>query len=203
MEKKSNAKSKKTASNNLKEITKLFNIYFWQYMLFSLGVLGVGLYLLLEPAAATRTAEIITAICLIVIGLGAGFNYTFKQKIRMFDFSLVFGAIALILAALIITNPFALTNFLAVAFGVFLIISGLVKFNFATNFKSLKQPSWVLVLTMGIISVVFGAIVIINPFANLYFTQVIGLFMILYAIIEATYTILLKQRSREFIKLIK
>ncbi len=203
MEKKSNAKSKKTTNSNLKEITKLFNIYFWQYMLFSLGVLGVGLYLLLEPAAATRTAEIITAICLIVIGLGAGFNYTFKQKIRMFDFSLVFGAIALILAALIITNPFALTNFLAVAFGVFLIISGLVKFNFAINFKLLKQPSWVLVLTMGIISVVFGAIVIINPFANLYFTQVIGLFMILYAIIEATYTILLKQRSREFIKLIK
>ena len=203
MEKKTVKKSKKTTNNNIKSLNQLINIYFCQYLLFSVGVLAVGLYLIFEPATATRTAEIATAICLIIIGLGAGFNYTFKQKIRMFDFSLVYGAIALILGALIITNPFALTNFLAVAFGVFLMISGLVKFNFAMNYKALKQPSWVLVLTMGIISIVFGAIVIINPFANLYFTQVIGLFMVLYAVIEATYTILFKQRSKDIIKLIK
>ena len=203
MDKKTVKKSKKTTGNNKKDITKLFDIYFWQYILLSVGILTVGLFLLFEPATATRTAEIATAICLIVIGLGAGFNYTFKQKVRMFDFSLVFGAIALILGALIITNPFALTNFLAVAYGVFLIISGLVKFNYAVNFKDLKQPSWVLVLTIGIISVVFGTIVIINPFANLYFTQVIGLFMVLYAVMETTFTILLKQRSKEIIKLLK
>ena len=56
---------------------------------------------------------------------------------------------------------------------------------------------------MGIISALFGIIVIINPFANLYFTQMIGLFMVLYAVIEATYTILLKQRSKNFLKLLK
>ena len=182
---------------------RLFNIYFLEFLSFSIGMVIVGLFLLLKPALATRTAEILTAICLIIIGLGSGFNYTFKSKIRVFDFSLVFGAISLILAALIITNPFSLTNFLAVAFGVFLIISGLFKINFALNFKGINEESWVLVLTIGVISIAFGITAIVNPFANLYFTQMIGLFMILYGVIEATYTILLKQRSSIFLKQLK
>ena len=204
MEKKVEKKERKKTNNTVsKSVLRLINVYFWQFISYSLLVLIVGLFLMFKPAMATRTAEIITAITLIVIGLGAAFDYTFKSKIKIFDFSLVFGSIAVILGALIITNPFALTNFLAVAFGVFLVINGLVKLNFALGFRSIKEGSWMLVLTMSIISMLFGIIVIINPFANLYFTQMIGVFMILYAVIEATYTILIKQRSKDFLKLLK
>ena len=190
-------------STNIKELSKLFNIYFIQYLAYSVGILFVGIILLTKPAMATRTAEIITAIVLIVIGLGNGFNYTMKSKIKIFDFSLAYSAVILILGALIITNPFSLTTFLTIAFGVFLIVSGLYKLNIALYFKNIKEESWVLVLTMAIISIVFGLVGIINPFANLYFTQAIGLFMIMFAIIETTHTILLKQRSKEFLKLLK
>ncbi len=211
MEKKVTKKTTKTAAkkavpkkeDNMKGLTKLFNLFFLQYMGYSMIFLIAGFVLLTEPAMATRTAEIITACILFVLGLGNAFNYSLKSRIRIFDFSLVFSAISLILGVLIITNPFALTNFLSVAFGVFLIINGLLKINFALNFKSVKEDSWVLVLTMAIVSFLFGAAIIVNPFANLYFTQVIGMFMILYAIIELTHTILLKQRSKVFLKLLK
>ena len=197
----------KTTNNKEKDAfnnrMRLFNLYFFQYIIYSFIIFVVGLIIFLEPAMATRTAEIITAACLIMVGLGSGFDYAIKKKINLFDFDLVHGAIALILAVLILTNPFALTEFLAVAFGVFLIVSGLLKINFALKFRDINEASWVLVTTMSVISIVFGITVIVNPFANLYFTQVIGLFMILYAVIEGTYIILLKQRSKFFLKQIK
>ena len=197
----------KTTNNKEKDAfnnrMRLFNLYFFQYIIYSFIIFVVGLIIFLEPAMATRTAEIITAACLIMVGLGSGFDYAIKKKIDLFDFDLVHGAIALILAVLILTNPFALTEFLAVAFGVFLIVSGLLKINFALKFRDINEASWVLVTTMSVISIVFGITVIVNPFANLYFTQVIGLFMILYAVIEGTYIILLKQRSKFFLKQIK
>ena len=189
--------------DNIKELTKLFNIYFFQYMVYSLIFLAIGIVLLTEPALATRTAEIATAVVLIIIGLGNGFIYTLIEKIKLFDFSLVFSAISLVLAALIITNPFALTNFLSVAFGVFLMVNGLLKINYALHFRGIKEDSWVLILTMGIVSIIFGIVNIVNPFASLYFTQVIGLFMVLYSIIEITHSILLKQRSSKFLKQLK
>ena len=49
----------------------------------------------------------------------------------------------------------------------------------------------------------FGIIIIFNPFVNLYFTQVVGMFLILYAIMEFTQMILLKQRSKSFLKVLK
>ena len=205
MEKKTVKKTTKTtkSTNSIKPLVKLFNIYFYQFMVFSIGVIIVGLFLLLKPALATRTAEIATAVCLIVIGLGLAFNNTFKSKLSILDFSLVFGIIAMILGVLIITNPFSLTNFLAVAFGVFLIINGLSKIHFAINFKAMKESCWLLILAIAIMSIVFGIMVIVDPFANLYFTQMIGLFMILYGVVEVTYMILLKQRSKDFLKLLK
>ena len=189
--------------DDLKGVTKLFNIYFLEYMAYSLVFIAAGIVLLTNPAMATRTAEIVTAIILIVVGFGSGFNYTLKNKIRIFDFSIIFSIISLILGAVILANPFSLTNFLSIAFGVFLIISGLVKYNFALNFKFINEESWKLILTMSILSVLFGIFIIINPFANLYFTQVIGLFMTIYGVIEITHTILLKQRSKYFLKLLK
>ena len=193
----------KKKTGDIKQLNSLFNIYFAQYIVYSLCALFIGLFLLTKPAIATRTAEIITSIVLIVLGLGNAFVYTMKKKVRMFDFSIVYSVISLTLAVLIITNPFELTNFLTVAFGVFLIVSGLLKINYALFLNNIKENSWSLVLTMGIVSIIFGLIAIINPFANLYFTQAIGLFMLLYGIIEITHTILLKKRSKEFLKLIK
>ncbi len=189
--------------DDLKGITKLFNIYFMEYMAYSLAFLAAGIVLLTNPAMATRTAEIVTAGVLIIVGLGNGFNYTLKSKIKIFDFSIIYSIVSLILGAFILANPFSLTNFLTIAFGVFLILSGLVKYNFALNFKFIGEDSWKLILTMSILSVLFGIFIIINPFANLYFTQVIGLFMAIFGVVEITHTILLKQRSKYFLKLLK
>ena len=211
MEKKAIKKTTKTTQkkevkpkkDELKGITKLFNLYFLEYMLYSLVFLGVGIVLLTNPALATRIAEIVTAIVLIVVGLGNGFNYALTKKIKIFDFSIIYSIIALILGVLILTNPFELINFLAIAFGIFLIASGLVKYNFALTFKFAGEESWKLVLTMSLLSMIFGVVIIINPFVNLYFTQVIGLFMFMHGIIDMTHTILLKQRSKYFLNLIK
>ena len=196
-------KKEEKIDGDLVKSIKLFNIYFFGYMAYSLAFLAAGIVLLTNPAMATDTAGIITASVLIFVGFGNGFSYAMKNKIRIFDFNIIYALSSLILAALIIINPFEMFHFLSIAFGIFLIVSGMLKYNFALNFKFIGEESWKLILTMSILSLLFGVILIIVPFANLYFTQVVGLFMFIYGVIEMAHSILLKQRSKEFLKLLK
>ena len=100
-------------------------------------------------------------------------------------------------------NPFVLSNFLTISFGIFLLLNGLLKGYYALCLKKINEECWTLILTMGIINAIFGVVIICNPFANLYFTQVVGMFMILYSIIEFTHMVLLRQRSKSILKQLK
>lgn len=190
-------------SSPLKLLQKIFNIYILQTLISSITIFVLGLVFLFNPTIATRTVEIITSIILIALGIGAIFNYFSKATLRIFNYNLVYGIISIVLGVLIAVNPFALVNIITIAFGIWLVFSGLIKVNYGLNFKRINEDSWLLTLVIGILTLVFGVIVIINPFINLYLTQVLGLFISIYAVLEFTESILLKQRSSAFLKQFK
>ena len=193
--------NKKSSPLNL--LQKIFNIYILQTLISSITIFVLGLVFLFNPTIATRTVEIITSIILIALGIGAIFNYFSKATLRIFNYNLVYGIISIVLGVLIAVNPFALVNIITIAFGIWLVFSGLIKVNYGLNFKRINEDSWLLTLVIGILTLVFGVIVIINPFINLYLTQVLGLFISIYAVLEFTESILLKQRSSAFLKQFK
>lgn len=196
----------KTISRNrtsLKLLQKIFNIYLCQTIIGSIIIFIMGLIFLFNPTIATRTVEVITSIILMVLGIGAIFNYFSKATLKIFNFNLAYGIASIVLGVLIVFNPFALTNIITIIFGAWLFVSGLIKINYGLNFKKVNEESWLLTFVIGLLTSLFGVVVIINPFINLYLTQVLGLFISIYAVLEFTESILLKQRSSAFLKLFK
>ncbi|MBQ9833804.1 MAG: DUF308 domain-containing protein [Bacilli bacterium] len=193
----------KKKSSTLKLLQKIFNIYVCQSLISSVIIFVLGLVFLFNPTIATRTVEVVTSIILIVLGIGSTFNYFSKATLKIFNFNLLYGIVSIVLGLLILINPFTLVNIITIIFGAWLCVSGLVKVNYAFNFKKVKEDSWLLTFVIGILTLIFGIVVIVNPFINLYLTQVLGLFISIYAVLEFTETVLLKQRSSAFLKLFK
>ena len=196
---------KKTSKKDNK-LKKVFNIYLLESLICSIAILGVGVFLLLKPETATRTAEILTSIVLIAVAMASGFNYALNEKFSFFKGSIVTGVAAALTAFVIITNPFSLTKMLVFAIGVYLVISSAIKFYYAFSFKRDKEESWILMLMMAVMSLLFGGLTLCSyyiPLANLYYTQAGGLFLILHGVIELTQTALLKQRCEELINIYK
>ena len=70
--------------------------------------------------------------------------------------------------------------------------------NFA---KDKKQLIIVLSSLIGFMLILFGILVIINPFANLTITKLVGIFFIISSVLDITDTILLRKRRDEITKI--
>ena len=53
------------------------------------------------------------------------------------------------------------------------------------------------------ILMIIGVLLIFNPFVELYITQVVGTFVIIYAVLDFTNNLLFKKRKKDIIKILK
>lgn len=196
-------KNEKKESKTKKAIEKIFNLFIAKSLIFDVVITFLGLYFIINPFSGLRGCEIVFAIILIISGGFSIFDYASKGIIRLFGLSLIYGALSVVLGILILINPLALINVLTIVFGIWLIISGLMKIDYAIKLNAFKEESWGLTLVIGLLITIFGILVIVNPFINLYLTEVAGLFLIIYAILDFTNIVLFKKRATEITKLFK
>ncbi|MBR4231159.1 MAG: DUF308 domain-containing protein [Bacilli bacterium] len=129
------------------------------------------------------------------------FKFLKKDGAKLYRFNWLFALIHLALGLLIILVPYTVNSFVVVIFGVYLIAIGSNKVNYAVWFKIADDSSWFLTMFIGIMLVVFGFLIIINPFANLTLIQLISYFIILASVLDLTDTIMIKRRAERIIKL--
>lgn len=192
-----------TKKSPLKRLEGLFNSYMIISGLLAILMIIVGLILYFSPAFAMRTVSWLVGLFFIIQGALAVISYIKKERVSLLNLNLVYGIISILIGIFVITNPFAIANFLTIGLGIWLIISGGLKVNYGLRLKNIKESSWALTFGVGIISIIFGLLAILNPFSKLFLIEVIGLFLLVYGIIDLTDIILLKKRSKVFIKLFK
>lgn len=191
---------KKKKRSTIKYLESQFDRYMLANILVALSIIVLGLVLYVKPAIAIKTVSWLIGLIFIVVGGLSIYSYIKKDRISLLTFNLIYGLISIAVGLLVILNPFAIANILTVSLGIWLIISGGLKINYSIRLKFIKERAWALTLTVGIISILFGLMVILNPFSKLIIVEVIGLFLIVYGIIDLTDTILLKRCAKNFIK---
>ena len=164
-------------------------------------ILGIVLYA--YPAIAIKTVSWLIGIIFIIIGSLSIYSYIKKDRISLLAFNLVYGILSIVVGLFVALNPFAIANILTVSLGIWLLVSGALKVNYALRLKSIKELSWSLTLAVGIITILFAIMVLFNPFSKLIIVEVIGLFLIVYGVIDLTDILLIKKRSKNFIKSFK
>ncbi|MBQ6687298.1 MAG: DUF308 domain-containing protein [Bacilli bacterium] len=187
----------------IKFLESQFNIYMNTNIILALIMIILGLILYAVPSAAIKTVSWLIGIFFCVQGITAVISYIKKDRISLLTFNLIYGIISFLIGVFVISNPFALANIITIGLGIWLIVSGGLKINYGIRLKNIKEASWTITLVVGIISILFGLMVIINPFAKLFLVEVVGVFLLVYGIIDLTNIILLKKRAKDFIKIFK
>lgn len=183
--------------------TKIFNYYLVRSLIFDFLLFVGGLVFILKPKIGIRSGEIVFSILIIIAGIMAFFDYATAKIIRIFNFSLIYAIGSLVLGVLIIFNPFTLINIITVIFGIWLLITGMLKIRMGIYLYQFNEKSWSINLTIGILVSIIGILLIFNPFVEIYITQLVGIFLILYAVLDLTSNLLLKQRAKKIIDLIR
>ena len=133
----------------------------------SIAYLIIGFILLIKPGTALVTIVHILALVALVMGVVSLVTY-FKDKYSVGNGGVIKGIVYFVIAA-----------FLYFGAGFLIVISGVVKLQEALDMMKYRADGSVTVLVIAILSLVFGILILINPFgtAELLF-RIIGIALI-------------------------
>lgn len=184
---------------------KLMKKFFRSSLLTSLFLIALGLLLIFQSNAVIYSISYIIGGILIALGVLAIIkfiqNTNNEQKSEL---DIVYGIVCVILGILVIKNPEAIASVIPIILGISIIISSATKLQYAFELKSNGNNLWKTTMVISIISTLCGIVLLFNPFKALTsFTQVVGIFIIIYAVLDMISTFTIKRNVKFFEKTMK
>lgn len=168
-------------------------------LIISILFIIIGLFLFIKPDITITTISYLIGGFLIILGIISCIRY-FKSDygINPFDFDLVYGVLVFITGLYFIIKPTMLAKIFPVILGIWIIINAVTKFQYALVLKKLKQDDFKYTLLISLLTFIWGVVLIINPLKTvLAVTQVIGVFIIIYAVLDIMDNFVLKRNEKE------
>ena len=100
-------------------------------------------------------------------------------------------------------NPLSILNILNLSLGIGLLLDGVNKMVYFFYIKKWDKKSSRILIASGLLIIFLGIMIIINPFLTLVITKTIGIFIILYNILNLNDLVLLKRKFKNFKELFK
>lgn len=166
-------------------------------LIISIVFVILGLFLFIKPDITITTMSYLIGAFLMVVGILSIIRY-FKSSINPFDFNLVYGVLVVIAAIYLFINPTSLQKFFFVILGIWIIINAVTKFQYALVLKKIKKEDWKYTLLIAALTFAWGIVLLINPLETaLKATQVIGVFIIIYAVLDIIDSFILKRNEED------
>ena len=186
------------------KLKKTFNNFILGSWFTSVFFLLFGVFLFIKPKLANSIIGYVVGTIVLVSGISSLFNYFTKKEMKYINVELIYGIITIIAGISIIFNPLSISSIITIGVGIWMIINGIIKINRGIILKNYKEEIWPLLLFIGILTLFSGMIIIFNPFkGTMVVTQVLGMFIIIYAILDSMHWLLVKKRSKDIIEFIK
>lgn len=185
----------------MKKINFSFNQMVLFEMIYFILFLILGIVIFFNSDMTNKVAAILISIFLLIKGALEIFLSLNQKKYFLFQFSIIMGILNIILAILMITNPFKLLNYIGLFLGIWLVAEGLNKYMIYLKFKKAKEGCAHIFVLSTLISIFMGVLIIINPFVNFAITAVSGAFIALYSILTLSDLVLIKNHSKAVLKL--
>ena len=189
-------------SNGLRNsIENMYKRMIWYSIGTALITIITGIVLLLVPELSGKVLGIIVGIIFLIEGINSIYKYFHREGAKLYNLNLVFGVIYAVLGVVIILVPSSVVEFITICLGIYMIVNGASKVNYALWLKRGNEDSWLITLATGILVAIVGVLVIFNPFASLTLTKLAGAFLIITGILDFMDTILFKNRSKEIMEI--
>ncbi len=187
----------------MKKLEKGFTTIIYSEMLYSVIYALLGALLVFKSEMADNVAGLFIGTFFLIYGILAIFTFIDKNKIKLFRFNFIFGILSILLGIFIMLNPLSIINFLNISFGIWLVIGGVSKGVYFYLLKRVKESCGKVILVSAILFILLGILIIVNPFRNMFVTKSVGIFIILYSILNLNDLVLLKRRGKYFLELFK
>lgn len=187
----------------MKKIEKGFSQIIFTEMTFSVLYALLGLIIFLKSEMTNRFVGILIGTFFLINGILAIYTYIEKNKIKLFHYNLWFGIVSIVLGILIMFNPLSIINVLNILLGAWLVVEGMNKGIYFWVLKRIGEGSNKIFLVSAILLLFLGITIIVNPFSTMLITKTVGIFIILYNVLNLNDLILLKRRGKQFLKSLK
>lgn len=170
----------------------------WNIIILAVAYFVLGVVLIIFPTQTQRAISYVLAISLIVVGIVNLIQYMREDAMVVVDrYDLVFGFSGIIGGILIIINVDKFASLILIVLGFMVTISGILKFQSALSLYRLKSPTWHIPFTLALINIIYGVIMLIDPFTEGLFFVLLGLGFAFSGISDIIVTIMVTMRLRQ------
>lgn len=162
------------------EKVKGFN-YFLPIVYFILGLLMV-----IFPGTVNDIINYIIGGLLMLFGIDYIVRYLSNNKVTTYSkYSLIVGIVPIICGVFLICNPEVLVSIIPFVAGMIILMDAFEKLKHAIDLKKMNYDEWWVDLVVAILFIVFGIIVIMNPFdAAKLLIRILGIFFLVDCFID-------------------
>ena len=162
----------------------------------SVLMICLSLFLMFKPLESLEVFTVIFAIIILLSGLGYLISYfTISKESRLFSIDLLLGLVTIISGIMLLVYKKDVINVFPIILGIWIIISNLFKLQLSINLSLFLDNTYLGLVLITILMIIFGLLLIINPFASfmtitvtagilLLITEVINLIESIYVIIK-------------------
>lgn len=163
----------------------------------------IGLIMTIYPDISIKTFGMVAAIYIILHGIIlVVLDIKANEYYIPFD-GMLSGILSIVLGIVLIAKPNILSTILVLAIGVWIVSSSINSIKMSIALKHEDAP-WILLLLCGIVDLIIGIIVLLNPFeASLSITVFIGIMLIIHAVINIIDMIIIKRDVKRISKAIE
>lgn len=169
----------------------------WPSLLSSLFMLVLGLLLFFKSEATLLSISYLIGGILFAVGIIALIRFLKSEKVDAFNqLNIIYGVVSILSGIFFIKEPELIGSLMPIFLGIAIIIGSSLKIQQALILRNLKSNYWIASLVTALLCLVCGVVLLFNPFQGaVVITKIIGIFLILYAILDIINTSLLKKSS--------
>ena len=167
----------------------------WPSLISSGVILVLGLLLFFKSSVTLMGISYIFGGLIIAIGVLAIVRFITNNHSDISNqLNIVYGIICIISGIFFIEKPEIIGSIIPVVMGIGIIISSSLKIQQSFNLKSLNSSYFFWSFVTALLSLICGVVLLFNPFKGaVIITKVIGIFLVMYAILDICNTIVLKK----------
>ena len=167
----------------------------WPSLISSGVILVLGLLLFFKSSVTLMGISYIFGGLIIAIGDLAIVRFISNNHSDISNqLNIVYGIICIISGIFFIEKPEIIGSIIPVVMGIGIIISSSLKIQQSFNLKSLNSSYFFWSFVTALLSLICGIVLLFNPFKGaVIITKVIGIFLVMYAILDICNTIVLKK----------
>ncbi|MGN0242611.1 MAG: HdeD family acid-resistance protein [Lachnospiraceae bacterium] len=125
----------------------------------------LGIILMVWPGMSVKSICYGIGGILVAVGLFYFISYFTKSNAeRYYRNDMVIALVLLLIGWFLIRRAEMVISIIPFVLGLFIIASGLEKFQTALDFHLAKQTGWVWLMVVAVVNVAFGIILVVNPF---------------------------------------